>query len=502
MRRAAIIGLALLALAGQETWPALAAQETGPAMAAPSVGGTVHAPSVGEAVRLLVRERFNRDVAALERFRPAYGFWQHIFLIPDGSIAYGSGNDGRLLATFPSSGDWKSRASWEDPTLWALIEGSTLAGRIGDRREQVARLLEPLAGPVVHNPTRGTFLLPNARRYGSFLDEWSLIYERFGVPGELGLAQAIVESGLNGGIRSEAGAIGLCQWMPRNWERLKRLSANVIEAKNQTTQAPYCAAYLAILGAKYGTFVPALSEHHAGMANVGRTVINGSWLGGRDVREQYFLGSAFARDLRAAASPRFSALTGTYGPRSFAYAEMVFGNAITVTNLRASTPQQPIFAMRAPRSIGLAEITRHTGLSADEVRRFNPALVNQVPKGANLYLPSPVEAFGRDVSFWHRPAPPAFDSVLGDFLALEATPEEWEAPAFEAVLARFRARFLETGTDEGAIMGTMISYVMGQLPSTHRVLARYRASAQVQQTFEAGVRLRESAAVAQDVLAR
>ena len=52
-------------------------------------------------------------------------------------------------------------------------------------------------------------------------------------------------------------------------DALDRLDANVIEAQNQTTQAPYCAAYLTVLATKYGSFIPALSEHHTGGANVG-----------------------------------------------------------------------------------------------------------------------------------------------------------------------------------------------------------------------------------------
>jgi len=62
---------------------------------------------------------------------------------------------------------------------------------------------------------------------------------------------------------------------------LNRLSPAVLEAYNQTTQAPYCAAYLSILATMYGSYIPALSEHHAGGVNVGRTVINGERLGGK-----------------------------------------------------------------------------------------------------------------------------------------------------------------------------------------------------------------------------
>ena len=66
--------------------------------------------------------------------------------------------------------------------------------------------------------------------------------------------------------------------------------------------------------------------------------------------------------------------------------------------VEAGTPQRTIYAMRTTRAVPLAEITRRTGLSVDEVRRFNPALVQQVPARANLYPPHYVPDFGPDVS--------------------------------------------------------------------------------------------------------
>ena len=136
-------------------------------------------------------------------------------------------------------------ARWTDSTLAATVPADqSLPPNLDDRRTRIAELLEPVVGSVLQNPTRGDFLLPNAKRYGSFLKEWGAIYERFGVPGELGLSQAVIESGLSGTRRSEARAIGFCQWLPANWKRLNQLAPAVIEGNNQTTQAPYCAAYL------------------------------------------------------------------------------------------------------------------------------------------------------------------------------------------------------------------------------------------------------------------
>ena len=101
-----------------------------------------------------------------------------------------------------------------------FLNGRTLPNQLDERRDQVVRLLDANTGPLVHNPTRGQFLMPNAQRYGRSSDEWGAIYERFGVPAEIGLAQAILESGLDGRARSRARALGLCQWLSRNWQFL------------------------------------------------------------------------------------------------------------------------------------------------------------------------------------------------------------------------------------------------------------------------------------------
>src|SRR4029453_3885645 len=143
--------------------------------------------------------------------------------------------DGRLLATFPARGDW-TRAAWIDPTLAHTLDGRSLARTLGERREQVALLMARTAGPVLHNSTRGDALLLSAPRYGQLLGEWGAIYERFGVPADLGLAQGIFESGLAGTRRSNANAVGFCQWQRKNWKRLNYFSPIPIQERNQTTQ--------------------------------------------------------------------------------------------------------------------------------------------------------------------------------------------------------------------------------------------------------------------------
>lgn len=454
--------------------------------------------TAGGGTRDLAR-RYQDDLEALQSVRPGYIFWQHIFTIPDGSIAFGSALDGRLIAVFPAKGDWTREVVWHEPSVVNALEGHQLPRALDDRRDYVAAVLQSRVGPVLHNPTRGQFVRPNAARYGTFLREWSAIYERFGVPADLGLAQALIESGLNGTRRSEASAIGFCQWLVRNWRYLDRLAPAVIEAGNQTTQSAYCAAYLSVLATKYGSFIPALSEHHAGGTNVGRVLINGERLGGAGTREQYFLGASFARDLRTIAPKSYSDLYRTYGPRSYFYAEMVFGNAFNVAAIRAGASQTSVYGMRTRRAIPLAEITKRTGLTADHVRRFNPPLTRRVPAGATLYLPRHVEAFGRDVSFWHRPATAAFTTTLRDFMAIEASPEEWDEPSFLPVLEGFERRFAASQSEEGTVMATVLAYVSSEAATSGRreILAEFRTSRTIREDFERAVRHRDAALVAQ-----
>ncbi|NJD17707.1 MAG: hypothetical protein FIA95_00250 [Gemmatimonadetes bacterium] len=488
MRAATLLGIAVLALCAPGAMAAAGAVP--PAEGGGPVAGA--APARYEPAAALARARLAAALQAMREHRPGYPFWRYVFAVPDGQVLFGSGTDGRILASFPTRSDWLSGGRFEDTSLAGLLQGQRLEKNVTRRRDQVAKLLEPAVGPVLHNPTRGNFVLPNVRLYGGFLGDWAAIYERFGAPAEIGLAQAMVESGFNGKARSRANALGLCQFLKRNWDRLNRLTPAVIEVQNQTTQAAYCAAYLTVLATKYGSFIPALSEHHAGGANVGKVLVNGERLGAPDVRSRYFEGSDFARDLRAISTRQFRDLVGTYGVRSSLYAEMVFANAPAVDSLLATIPRERIYGIRTTRAVPLAEITRATGLSEREVKRFNPALVRQVPKGATLYLPEPVERFGADVSFWQRPAPPEFAAILEEFVALDAAPQEWEEPAFEEVLRDFRRRFRETGTEEGTVMDAVLAYVMQELPSTHRVLAQYRTSPKVMQVFDAGVQARQA----------
>ena len=83
--------------------------------------------------------------------------------------------------------------------------------------------------------------------------------------------------------------------------------------------------------------------------------------------------------------------------------------------------------MRTPRAIPLPKISARTHLPADEVRRFNPALVARVP-GQTYALSSALRQRVRPWT-WRSGggrSSPAYVAVLNDFMRLEAGPERWD----------------------------------------------------------------------------
>jgi hypothetical protein len=244
-----------------------------------------------------------------------------------------------------------------------------------------------------------------------------------------------------------------------------------------------------VLATKYGSFIPALSEHNAGGTNVGRTLIAGAHLEAEDVRTRYFLGSKLSLDLRRLPGRKYVPVHESYGPRSYLYAEMVFGNTFNVANLMASMEQEPIYAMRTPRALSLDEIVERTSLTADEVRLFNPALGDRVPPNGTLYLPRYVSEFGGDVAFWRHRADPSYAAVLDEFVRLDADPERWDDPSFAPVLSGFQRRFSETHTEEGTVMATVLAYTMDQAYASSRrsLLSEYRRSEEVRRLITRGL---------------
>ena len=80
-------------------------------------------------------------------------------------------------------------------------------------------------------------------------------------------------------------------------------------------------------------------------------------------------------------------------------------------------------------------------------------------------------------------------AVLNDFVALEPGAERWDDPAFAPILAEFRRRFSETGTEEGTVMATVLAYAMDQAYTSGRrtILTEFRRNEEVSRLITRGV---------------
>ena len=151
--------------------------------------------------------------------------------------------DGRLLATFPAKGNGHATRCGPTPRS---PTSSTVSRSLASERTARTGGAPPGARRRGRSCTTRRAETPCCRtpKVRAFLAEWGAIYERFGVPADIGLAQVILESGLNGTRRSEANAVGFCQWLQRNWKRLNHFSPTSSRERTRRRRLPYCAAYL------------------------------------------------------------------------------------------------------------------------------------------------------------------------------------------------------------------------------------------------------------------
>ena len=145
--------------------------------------------------------------------------------------------------------------------------------------------------------------------------------------------------------------------------------------------------------------------------------------------------------------------------------------------------------MRTSQALPWLEITARTGLTPDEVKRFNPALAAGCRRTRTCICRTTCPSFGHDVSFWHRPPTPEYAAALNDFLRLEGGVQRWHEASFETVLRTFQHRFEATGTEEGSVMATTLAYVISDLRTSRRaaILEDFRTSGRILDLFKQGV---------------
>ena len=357
-----------------------------------AAAAAIHAP---QTAREPSQARVRADVAAMQAFRPGYPFWRHVFTIPDGSIAFGSAVDGRLLATFPAKGDWSRRAVWTDPTLARAPRRPVACAQTGRATR---------AGGASHGTRRRTGAAQlDARRCAP--------HERAEIrslPRGVGRHLRAVRRAR--GHRPGPGHLRIGPErhaaLERQRRRLLPVAAEELEATellladpDPGTEPDDAGALLrrVLVGPRHEIRIvhPRALRAQRRRHERGTRADHRRAPGWADVRARYLLGSQLARDLRTLPGKDYEEVYGSYGFRSHLYAEMVFGNAFNVSRLIASMPQMSIHAMRTPRAISLTEIVKRTvsprTRCAASIRRSSI----ECPPGRALYLPSYVSEFGR-----------------------------------------------------------------------------------------------------------
>ena len=435
----------------------------------------------------IVAARRRDDFVAMQTFRPGYPFWQHVFTLPDRLIAFGSTVDGRLR-DLPRERGLDARGRVADPALarsWVNARSQT-----GERREQVAMLLERAAGPVLHNSTRGDALLPNARRYGRFLAEWGAIYERFGVPADIGLAQVILESGLNGKRRSEANAVGFCQWLQEELEAAELLFTDTHRGAEPDDAGSLLRRVSVRAGHEvrivHSRAVRAQRRRHERGAHLDQR--RAPWRRGMSVPDIFWARSwpVTCAPCRGRIRGRLSELWSPFAPvcgdgvRQYLHCQEPEGVDAPGTDLRDANTAGDL-ACRDHDANGVYLRTRCAGS------------IRHSSRGSRRRARCPFRTTSASLApTWRsgvRPPSAAYVAVLDDFMRLDAGPERWDDPAFAQVLADFKRRFRETNTEEGIVMETVLAYAMDQAYTSSRraLLSEFRSSGQVRRLIERGV---------------
>jgi hypothetical protein len=201
------------------------------------------------------------DFSAMQKYRPGYPFWQHVFTLPDQSIAFGSATEvvcsrcfqprrvdsvtqrgrTRRWRTFSMVSNWRARSAIA-VSRWRRSSSVPRDRFFRTRRAVIA-------------------LLPNARRYGAFPRRHGGRFTNASVSRPTSAsAQVILESGLSAQRRSEANAIGFCQWLHQNWKTPEPFLADTHRRQEPDDAGTVLCGVSVGRRTKYGSFIPALSS--------------------------------------------------------------------------------------------------------------------------------------------------------------------------------------------------------------------------------------------------
>ena len=242
-------------------------------------------------------------------------------------------------------------------------------------------------------------------RFQSYLDRFhhyrevvEPIFQEFGIPTEL-MYLSLVESGFNPKAFSRARASGPWQFMKATG-RMYKLNVNwyIDERRDPIKSTVAAAHHLRDLYDRFGSWPLALAAYNAGSGKVSRAIRK---TGSRDfwkIRRTWYL----RRE------------TKEYVPR-FIAATLIAKNPTAYGFLAPDGDRHIFEEVLIAKQVQLSAITKHTGISLEELKRLNPELRrNIVPttKGPGYHLKVPVGmasvVSAQHASFpvWTQPPPP------------------------------------------------------------------------------------------------
>ncbi len=242
-------------------------------------------------------------------------------------------------------------------------------------------------------------------RFQSYLDRFhhyqevvEPIFQEFGIPTEL-MYLSLVESGFNPKAFSRARASGPWQFMKATGRMYKLNVSWYIDERRDPIKSTVAAAHhLRDLYDRFGSWPLALAAYNAGSGKVSRAIRK---TGSRD-----FWKIRRTRSIRRE--------TKDYVPR-FIAATLIAKNPTAYGFLTPDGDRHEFEETLITKPVQLAAITKHTGISLEELKRLNPELRrNIVPKskGPGYHLKVPVGMASlvatQQTTFpvWTQPPPP------------------------------------------------------------------------------------------------
>ena len=323
-----------------------------------------------------------------------------------------------------------------------------------------------------------------ADRFQSYLDRFhhyqgvvEPIFREFGIPTEL-MYLSLVESGFNPKAFSRARASGPWQFMKATGRMYKlKVSWYVDERRDPIKSTVAAAHHLRDLYDRFGSWPLALAAYNAGSGKVSRAIRK---TGSRDfwkIRRTWYL----RRE------------TKDYVPR-FIAATLIAKNPTAYGFLAPEGDRHEFEEALIAKPVQLAAITKHTGISLQELKRLNPELRrNIVPKskGQGYHLKVPVGMASLVVAqqptfpVWTQPPPPPtqwYRVRRGDSLSVVARRFRMKVRQLKDMnnlssnLIRVGTRLRVRGGDDDYVDDAIIWYRVRYGDSLGKIANRFRTS--------------------------